>query len=459
QIQPTVLASTGNLSFTPAPDAFGSAEVELVLLDDGGDANGGVDTSPAQTFTITISPINDAPSFTAVDPPTVDENAGLQTINAWAAFDPGPDNENDQIVLEYFVDNISNPGLFAVAPAVDSAGSLTYTPADDVFGSATFEVRVRDNGGIANGGENTSTAQSFTITINEGNAAPVADYQSPSTNEDTELTIVLTGSDMNGDSLTFAIETGPMNGSLSTIMPISDTSAEVSYTPDPDFNGADSFTFIVNDGGEDSVLATVSISVAPVNDPPSFNHPNFLGVNANEDGDLLWAQNLRPGPADESDQIVMFDITNISNPSMFDQQPMIDSTVQLTFTFDVQDQGRVSSEVTVVAFDDGGTDNGGVFAAEPVSFVIEAFPVADLTIDKTSGSSFVDPGGTIIYTIVVRNNGPSEVLDAVVIDNPPPRLGSLSWTCTVQGDALCDNPSGTGPISELVSFLSNASVT
>ena len=459
QIKPTVEASTGNLSFTPAPDAFGSAEVELILLDDGGDANGGVDTSPPQTFTITISPINDAPTFTAVDPPTADENAGPQTVNAWAAFDPGPDNESDQVAKEYLVDNISNPGLFAVAPAVDTAGNLTYTPADDAFGSATFEVRVRDNGGIANGGENTSTAQSFTITVNEGNAAPVADDQNTSTNEDTVLTIVLTGSDTNGDSLTFVIETGPTNGSLGTITPISDTSAEVSYTPDPDFNGVDSFTFIVNDGGEDSVPATVSISVAPVNDPPSFNHPNFLGVNANEDGDFLWAQNLRPGPADESDQIVMFDITNVSNPGMFDQQPTIDNTGQLTFTFDVQDQGRVSSEVTVVAFDDGGMENGGDPTAEPVTFVIEAFPVADLTIDKTSGSSFVDPGGIITYTIVVTNNGPSEVIDAVVIDNPPPRLGNLSWTCTPQGDALCDNPSGTGPINALVSFLSNSSVT
>ena len=458
QIQPAVEASTGNLSFTPAPDAFGSAEVELILLDDGGDANGGVDTSPPQTFTITISPINDAPTFTAVDPPAIDENAGPQTVNAWAGFDPGPDNESDQVVEEYLVDTINNPGLFAVAPGVDTAGNLTYTPADDVFGSATFEVRVRDNGGIANGGENMSTAQSFTITVNEINDPPVADDQNTSTNEDTALTIILTGSDTNGDSLTFVIETGPTNGSLGTITPINDTSAEVSYTPDPDFNGADSFTFIVNDGGEDSVPATVSISVAPVNDPPSFNHPNFLGVNANEDGDFLWAQNLRPGPADESDQIVMFDIINVSNPGMFDQQPIIDSAGQLTFTFDVQDQGRVSSEVTVVAFDDGGTENGGDPTAEPVTFVIEAFPVADLTIDKTSGSSFVDPGGTITYTIVVTNNGPSEVIDAVVIDNPPPRLGNLSWTCTPQGDALCDNPSGTGPINELVSFLSNGSV-
>ena len=584
QIQPIVEASTGNLSFTPALDAFGSAEVELTLLDDGGDANGGVDTSPPQTFTITISPINDAPSFTSVDPPTIDENAGPQTVNAWAVFEPGPDNENDQMVLEYLVDNISAPALFAIAPAIDAAGNLTYTPADDVSGSATFEARVRDNGGVANGGIDTSAPQTFTITINEVNAAPTFTASDPpSINEDAgaqtingwavfdpgspnesgqavlaynvsnvsntalfsvvptvdingnlsytpaddafgvsafDVTVQDDGGTANGGVDTSSVQTftitinsvndaptffalgppsmfedaGPVtfsnwasfdagapdegsqsvlaysvsnvsNADLFSTPPAVSNDGTLSFTLAPDANGSTTFDVAVQDdggtanGGDDtSDLQTFMITVLPVNDPPTFNHLNFLGVNANEDGDFLWAQNLRPGPADEFDQIVMFDITNVSNPKMFDQQPMIDSAGQLTFTFDVQDQGRVSSEVTVVAFDDGGMENGGVFEAEPVTFVIEAFPVADLTIDKTSGSSFVDPGGIITYTIVVTNNGPSEVLDAVVIDNPPPRLIDLQWTCAPEGDAFCDNASGTGPINELVSFLSNGSV-
>ena len=459
QIQPTVEASTGNLSFTPAPDAFGSAEVELILLDDGGDANGGVDTSPPQTFTITISPINDAPSFTAVDPPTADENAGPQTVNAWAAFDPGPDNESDQVAQEYLVDNISNPGLFAVAPAVDTAGNLTYTPADDAFGSVTFEVRVRDDGGLDNGGVDTSAAQSFTITINEVNDPPVADDGAASTNEDTASTIVLSGTSNDGLPLSFTIATGPSNGSLGVISPVSDTTAEVSYTPDPDFNGADSFTFTVNDGGEDSVPATVSITVAPVNDPPSFTNSGDVNVLANEIGDLIWAMDISPGPADELDQMVLFDISNISNSSIFDQLPLIDSDGRLTFTLNVQDLGDEQSDVTVVAIDDGGDDNDGVPTSDPVTFTIEVFAAADLSIEKTSDSFFVDPGGTITYTLVVTNNGPSEVLDAVVTDSPPLRLGNLSWTCTSQDDAWCGAPSGTGPINELVGFLSSDSVT
>ena len=54
----------GNLSFTPAPDVSGMATVSVQIHDDGGTANGGVDTSGVQTFRITVTFVNQAPSFT-----------------------------------------------------------------------------------------------------------------------------------------------------------------------------------------------------------------------------------------------------------------------------------------------------------------------------------------------------------------------------------------------------------
>ena len=61
---PAVDGTTGTLTFTPAPNAVGSATITLRLHDDGGTADGGVDVSPTQQFTITVDPVNDAPSFT-----------------------------------------------------------------------------------------------------------------------------------------------------------------------------------------------------------------------------------------------------------------------------------------------------------------------------------------------------------------------------------------------------------
>jgi hypothetical protein len=95
------------------------------------------------------------------------------------------------------------------------------------------------------------------------NNPPVAYDQSVTTAEDTPKGITLTASDPDSDPLTYYIETGPSHGSLSGSPP------NVTYTPDLNYNGADSFTFKAYDGQAYSNIATVSITVTPVNDPPT----------------------------------------------------------------------------------------------------------------------------------------------------------------------------------------------
>ena len=94
------------------------------------------------------------------------------------------------------------------------------------------------------------------------NTAPSATSQSLTTDEDTAVDIVLTGDDPDGDPLTFKIVTQPTNGSLTGAAP------NLTYAPNPDYNGSDSFTFTVNDSAVGSEPATVSITINPVNDPP-----------------------------------------------------------------------------------------------------------------------------------------------------------------------------------------------
>jgi CSLREA domain-containing protein len=159
------ISSTGTLTYTPAVNANGSATITINLKDDGGTANGGVDTSASQTFTITVNAVNDAPSFTKGADQTVNNNAGAQSVPNWATnISAGPANESAQ-TLAFQISQISNTALFAAAPAVSSNGTLTYTPAANAAGTATMNVRVQDNGGIANGGVDTSAIQTFSITI------------------------------------------------------------------------------------------------------------------------------------------------------------------------------------------------------------------------------------------------------------------------------------------------------
>jgi uncharacterized protein YqcC (DUF446 family) len=97
------------------------------------------------------------------------------------------------------------------------------------------------------------------ITFND---IPFAESQSVTTDEDVPVEITLTAVDYYGDPLVYMIVDGPMHGELTGEAP------ELIYTPDADYYGSDSFTFQANDGTSDSNLATVNISVSPVNDPP-----------------------------------------------------------------------------------------------------------------------------------------------------------------------------------------------
>jgi uncharacterized repeat protein (TIGR01451 family) len=160
------VSATGGLSYTPAPNANGSATITLVLKDNGGTANAGDDTSDPQTFKITVTAVNDAPEFTKGADQSADEGAGIQTVTSWATgVSAGPADESGQ-TLTFQVTGNTNPGIFSVAPAIAANGTLTYTPSLGPNGTSTITVRLKDDGGTADGGQDTSPTQSFTVTVN-----------------------------------------------------------------------------------------------------------------------------------------------------------------------------------------------------------------------------------------------------------------------------------------------------
>ena len=146
-------------------------------------------------------------------------------------------------------------------------GTIDYTaPAAPFSGADTFFYSITDDTGL------TSAPATVTFTVTAvANTPPVANDVQFSTSEDVDLVINVTdtddlgtpvATDADGDALVFANFTQGANGTVG----LDATNAIMTYIPDPDFNGTDSFTFSVNDGIDDSATATVTVTVNPVND-------------------------------------------------------------------------------------------------------------------------------------------------------------------------------------------------
>ncbi len=151
---------TGQFQFTGVQLFAGLNSIGTVATDLAGNVS-------AFSRTVTYDPqtsVNQPPSFTKGANQTVNQNAPPQTVVNWATnISPGPPGEAGQTV-NFLVSN-NNSGLFSLQPVISPTGTLTYTVATGKSGTATVEVRLKDNGGTAGGGNDTSAAQTFTIQV------------------------------------------------------------------------------------------------------------------------------------------------------------------------------------------------------------------------------------------------------------------------------------------------------
>jgi hypothetical protein len=272
------------LLITPTANQSGLAMITVTVnLSGGGTA--------IDTFTLTVLPVNDAPSFTKGADQTVLEDAGAQTVNNWATgLSAGP-NEGAQN-LSFTVTN-SNPDLFSVAPAISPSGTLTYTPAPNKSGVANLTVVLKDDGGTANGGQDTSSPpQLFTITVTEVNDAPSFTKGPDQTvAEDPGFQFVgpwatnISAGPNEAQSLQFQV-TNNTNTGLFSIQPSVGSSGFLTYMPAANASGSADITIVLTDlggtangGAETSGPQTFTITVTPVNDAPVNNVPFNPGTN------------------------------------------------------------------------------------------------------------------------------------------------------------------------------------
>ncbi len=225
--------SGSGVTYTPALNYHGADSFAFK-------ANDGMADSNTATVTITVTPVNDAPMVTASADPTSGEAPLAVQFTA-----AGSDVDGDALTYSW---------TFG-----DGGASGSQNPGHTYAAAGTYTAKVT----VSDGNGGTASAQVVITVAEPANTPPVAQNQSVTTTEDTAKGITLVAADADGDALTYSIVSGPTEGTLSGTAP------NVTYTPDHNYFGSDSFTFRANDGEDDSNVATVSITVTPVNDAPT----------------------------------------------------------------------------------------------------------------------------------------------------------------------------------------------
>ncbi|MBU1048687.1 tandem-95 repeat protein [Candidatus Bipolaricaulota bacterium] len=273
-INGSVINADNSVSYIPDP-GFNGVDSFTYTISDG---NGGTATA---TVHVAVTAVNDPP-VAEDDSRTTNEDTPIDI--AVLANDNDPDG--DSLVIQ----SLTQP---THGSAVKNASNIIYTPDPQFHGIDVFTYTVSDG----NGGTSSATA---TIDVTAANDPPVAQDDSDATDEGIPVTVdvLANDSDVDGDPLVIQSATQPAHGS------VSHNGVNVTYTPSPEFNGVDSFSYIVADGNGGTASALVTIAVAAVNDPPTARDdsiatnedtPIDIAVLANDsdpDGDILTIQSL-----------------------------------------------------------------------------------------------------------------------------------------------------------------------
>ncbi|WP_136680014.1 retention module-containing protein, partial [Neptunomonas sp. XY-337] len=393
-----VVNADGSYTYTPNENYNGD-DAFTVRVDDG---RGGVIEVPVS---VVITPVNDAPNANAFQETTPED-----TPISSAVFTTDVDGD----ALTYSLGSGPSNGTVVINPD----GTYTYTPSQDFNGNDRFFVTADDG----NGG---TTQIPVDIIVTPVNDAPTAGAFSESTPEDTPFTDSVFAQDVDGDTLTYSLNTGPSNGSVSL-----NANGTYTYTPNNGFIGSDSFTVTASDGNGGTVTIPVSINVFPVNDAPvaladsastQENTPVLISVTGNDsdpDGTINPSTvNIISGPSNGS--------LLVNSDGTVEYTPNPGYTGPDSFQYTVQDNDGATSNVATVTIGvdapvnlppTATDDNQGVIEDTSATINLAANDSdPDDGLDLTSivitqqpdhGTLVVNGDGTVTYTPDTNYNGP-----------------------------------------------------
>ncbi|MGA2787467.1 MAG: Ig-like domain-containing protein [Verrucomicrobiota bacterium] len=388
---------------------------------------------------------NQPPTLSTIANLTINENAGLQTVNL-SGITSGAANENQTLTVTAVS---SNTGLIP-NPTVNytnsnTTGNLTFTPATNGNGTATITVTVNDGGT-----SNSNVTQTFTVTVNAVNQTPTLNAISNLIiNENAGLqTVNLSGisSGAANENQTLTVTAVSSNTGLIPNPTVnytnSNTTGNLTFTPATNGNGTATITVTVKDGGTSNnvVTQTFTVTVNAVNQTPTLNSISNLTINENAGLQTVNLSGISSGAANENQTLTVTAVSSntglIPNPTV--NYTNSNTTGNLTFTPVANGNGTTTITVTV---NDGGTSNSNVtqtftVTVNAVNQAPTLNPVTNLVLDENAGPQIVNLSGissgaaneSQILTVTAASSDTNLVPNPMVNYTNSSSTGSLTFT-------------------------------
>ncbi|AOW78628.1 hypothetical protein A3Q34_18365 [Colwellia sp. PAMC 20917] len=368
--------STGALTGMPTNADVGVTNAIVITVTDLNNA-----AASLVSFDLSVINVNDAPTITGTPATSVAEDSLYSFTPAVSDIDAGD-------VLTF---SISNQPIWANFNT--STGALTGMPTNaDVGVTNGIVITVTDLNNVS------SSLTGFDLTVINVNDTPEVIDQNITTNEDIAVSIVLIGTDVDGDSLSFMWVNEPSNGTLTGVLP------NLSYTPNANFSGSDSFSFKANDGTTDSNTATVYLTINSTNDTPLVSDKTVTMLEDSSVDIILTASDS------DNDKLTFVVVRQPSNGLLTGQAP------DLLFTPNGNFNG--SDSFTFKA-------NDGELDSETKTVAIDITPVND---EPQAVDDYLSRDNWDTVTIDVLLNDSDVDADAMTIEGANVNSGTLSWT-------------------------------
>ena len=454
--------ATGSLKFTPVADQSGSAVITITVEDGGLDEDLSTTADNATvttTFTVTVTPVNDAPTLDQPGDLTIAEDAGQQTVNLTGIAAGGGESQPLRVTA-----SSSNPGLIptptVIYSSADATGSLKFASVADLSGSAVITVEVEDgglDGDLLTAGDNLRVTRTFNVTVTPVNDVPTLDQPSDLTiaEDAAQQTVNLTGITAGGgESQPLKVTVSSSNTTLIATPSVTYTSpgstGSIAFTPTANLSGSSVITIVVEDGGLDRNLATAgdnltvtksfTVTVTPVNDVPLLDQPGDLTIAEDAAQQTVNLTGIAAGGGESQPLRVTASSSNlglIPNPSV--SYTSAASTGSISFT-PVADQSGTA--VITITVEDGGLDANLATAGDNLTFsrslTVTVTPVNDVpTINTVADLTIAEdaPLQTVNLAGISAGGGESQQLKLTVSSSntgliPVPTLNYTSPNTT-----------------------------